>query len=159
MRRLNHELKQVKHITFCYVCQGQWPLDVALGGKPCVVASQWHPTAGNPLEPVSLSLELVALQVCPCCADCQHSMTEMKKPEFCFPFFKSEWEKERRVKKCASLISVFPFMAEILNGGVKISNNPKLCNMDTVLWNDIIDTSRKPLTVLDFASNLSSCKY
>lgn len=50
-------------------------------------------------------------------------------------------------------------MAEILNGGVKISNNPKLCNMDTVLWNDIIDTSRKPLTVLDFASNLSSCKY
>ncbi|OXB74339.1 UNVERIFIED_CONTAM: hypothetical protein H355_014552 [Colinus virginianus] len=47
-------------------------------------------------------------------------------------------------------------LSEILNGGVKISNNPKLCNMDTVLWNDIIDTSRKPLTVLDFASNLSS---
>uniref|UniRef100_A0A8B9T409 Receptor protein-tyrosine kinase n=1 Tax=Anas platyrhynchos TaxID=8839 RepID=A0A8B9T409_ANAPL len=47
-------------------------------------------------------------------------------------------------------------LSEILNGGVKISNNPKLCNMDTVLWNDIIDTSRKPLTVLDFASNLST---
>lgn len=50
-------------------------------------------------------------------------------------------------------------MAEILNGGVKISNNPKLCNMDNVLWNDIIDTSKKPLTVLEFASNLSSCEY
>uniref|UniRef100_A0A663LYK8 receptor protein-tyrosine kinase n=1 Tax=Athene cunicularia TaxID=194338 RepID=A0A663LYK8_ATHCN len=48
-------------------------------------------------------------------------------------------------------------LSEILNGGVKISNNPKLCNMDTVLWNDIIDTSKKPLTVLEFASNLSSC--
>lgn len=53
------------------------------------------------------------------------------------------------------LISV----TEILNGGVKISNNPKLCNMDTVLWNDIIDTSKKPPTVLEFASNLSSCEY
>lgn len=50
-------------------------------------------------------------------------------------------------------------MAEILNGGVKISNNPKLCNMDTVLWNDIIDTSKQPLKVLEFASNLSSCEY
>uniref|UniRef100_A0A8C5TMF6 Receptor protein-tyrosine kinase n=1 Tax=Malurus cyaneus samueli TaxID=2593467 RepID=A0A8C5TMF6_9PASS len=48
-------------------------------------------------------------------------------------------------------------LSEILNGGVKISNNPKLCNMDTVLWNDIIDTSKKPPTVLEFASNLSSC--
>ncbi|NXR00761.1 EGFR factor, partial [Sagittarius serpentarius] len=48
-------------------------------------------------------------------------------------------------------------LSEILNGGVKISNNPKLCNMDTVLWNDIIDTSKKPLTVLEFARNLSSC--
>lgn len=53
------------------------------------------------------------------------------------------------------LISV----TEILNGGVKISNNPKLCNMDTVLWHDIIDTSKKPPTVLEFASNLSSCEY
>ncbi|XP_071592305.1 epidermal growth factor receptor isoform X1 [Heliangelus exortis] len=48
-------------------------------------------------------------------------------------------------------------LSEILNGGVKISNNPKLCNMDTVLWNDIIDTNKKPLTVLEFSSNLSSC--
>ncbi|NXI31222.1 EGFR factor, partial [Sterrhoptilus dennistouni] len=48
-------------------------------------------------------------------------------------------------------------LSEILNGGVKISNNPKLCNMDTVLWNDIIDTSKKPPTVLEFASNLTSC--
>lgn len=132
---------------------------MALGGKPCVVASQWHPTAGDPPEPVSLSLGLVALQVCLCCAGCQHSVTEMKKSEFCFLFFKSERERGGRLKKSASLTVVFLSMAEILNGGVKISNNPKLCNMDTVLWNDIIDTSRKPLTVLDFASNLSSCKY
>lgn len=57
-------------------------------------------------------------------------------------------------------LAIFFFsVTEILNGGVKISNNPKLCNMDTVLWNDIIDTSKKPPTVLEFASNLSSCKY
>lgn len=56
-------------------------------------------------------------------------------------------------------IFFFVSVTEILNGGVKISNNPKLCNMDTVLWNDIIDTSKKPPTVLEFASNLSSCEY
>ncbi|XP_066485210.1 epidermal growth factor receptor [Tiliqua scincoides] len=30
-------------------------------------------------------------------------------------------------------------LAEILNGGVKISNNPHLCNLDTVLWEDIVN--------------------
>ncbi|XP_061442816.1 epidermal growth factor receptor isoform X3 [Rhineura floridana] len=30
-------------------------------------------------------------------------------------------------------------LAEILIGGVKFSNNPYLCNMDNVLWDDIVD--------------------
>lgn len=81
---------------------------------------------------------------------------KVKKSVFCFPFFKP---KREDLSSWLHSLLFFLFMAEILNGGVKISNNPKLCNMDTVLWNDIIDTSRKPLTVLDFASNLSTCKY
>ncbi|XP_072858658.2 epidermal growth factor receptor isoform X1 [Pogona vitticeps] len=32
-------------------------------------------------------------------------------------------------------------LAEILNGGVNIGNNPYLCNMDNVLWEDIVDTT------------------
>lgn len=54
-------------------------------------------------------------------------------------------------------INFFSF-AEILSGGVKISNNPKLCNMDTVLWDDIIDISKKPRLLLDSPSNLTNCK-
>uniref|UniRef100_A0A8B9SWL2 Receptor protein-tyrosine kinase n=1 Tax=Anas platyrhynchos TaxID=8839 RepID=A0A8B9SWL2_ANAPL len=49
-------------------------------------------------------------------------------------------------------------LSEILNGGVKISNNPKLCNMDTVLWNDIIDTSRKPLTDHCWGAGEQNCQ-
>ncbi|XP_072858661.2 epidermal growth factor receptor-like [Pogona vitticeps] len=32
-------------------------------------------------------------------------------------------------------------LAEILNGGVYIGKNPYLCNMDNVLWDDIVDTT------------------
>lgn len=87
---------------------------------------------------------------------CQHSVTKAKKYVGFFPFFRSETEGSGTLLHSPIF---FSSVAEILNGGVKISNNPKLCNMDTVLWNDIIDTSKKPLTVLEFASNLSSCEY
>nr|XP_060637542.1 epidermal growth factor receptor [Anolis sagrei ordinatus] len=33
-------------------------------------------------------------------------------------------------------------LAEILNGGVKIVGNPYLCNMNNILWDDIIESSR-----------------
>lgn len=148
-----------KHITFCYVCQGQRLLDVALGEKLCVVASQWQHWASNPPEPVSLSLGLVHVK-CACAVQIGSTVWLKWRNMSFVSLSLNQRAREREIlKKVASLISVFPSMAEILNGGVKISNNPKLCNMDTVLWNDIIDTSRKPLTVLDFASNLSSCKY
>lgn len=87
---------------------------------------------------------------------CQCRMTEV------VSFFRSEtfwgclWSK---LRICFTYQFFLISVTEILNGGVKISNNPKLCNMDTVLWNDIIDTSKKPPTVLEFASNLSSCEY
>ncbi|XP_042333118.1 epidermal growth factor receptor isoform X2 [Sceloporus undulatus] len=32
-------------------------------------------------------------------------------------------------------------LAEILNGGVKIIGNPYLCNMNNVMWDDIVDTT------------------
>uniref|UniRef100_A0A8C0G1W7 receptor protein-tyrosine kinase n=1 Tax=Chelonoidis abingdonii TaxID=106734 RepID=A0A8C0G1W7_CHEAB len=48
-------------------------------------------------------------------------------------------------------------LSEILNGGVKISNNPQLCNMDTVLWDDIIDLNKKPVIQLEYQNNLADC--
>lgn len=30
------------------------------------------------------------------------------------------------------------YLAEILKGGVKISHNPLLCNVDTIQWLDIV---------------------
>ncbi|XP_075777832.1 epidermal growth factor receptor isoform X1 [Pelodiscus sinensis] len=48
-------------------------------------------------------------------------------------------------------------LSEILNGGVKISNSPKLCNMQTVLWDDIVDLSKKPAMILDYQENLTDC--
>ncbi|XP_053116593.1 epidermal growth factor receptor isoform X2 [Hemicordylus capensis] len=40
-------------------------------------------------------------------------------------------------------------LAEILNGGVKFSSNPYLCNMDNVLWDDIIDKKHGGFVMLD----------
>ncbi|EMP36194.1 Epidermal growth factor receptor, partial [Chelonia mydas] len=48
-------------------------------------------------------------------------------------------------------------LSEILNGGVKISNNPQLCNMQTVLWDDIIDLNKTPAMLLDYQNNLTDC--
>ncbi|XP_067406463.1 epidermal growth factor receptor isoform X2 [Emydura macquarii macquarii] len=48
-------------------------------------------------------------------------------------------------------------LSEILNGGVKITNNPYLCNMHTVQWNDIVDLNKKPAMQLDFQNNLTNC--
>ncbi|XP_034957242.2 epidermal growth factor receptor isoform X1 [Zootoca vivipara] len=43
-------------------------------------------------------------------------------------------------------------LAEILNGGIKFSNNPFLCNMDNVLWDDIVDkTGGKGFVQFDVA--------
>ncbi|XP_039609934.1 epidermal growth factor receptor-like [Polypterus senegalus] len=35
-------------------------------------------------------------------------------------------------------------LTEILKGGVKFANNPYLCNLDSINWSDILDTSAKP---------------
>ncbi|KAH0627149.1 hypothetical protein JD844_002588 [Phrynosoma platyrhinos] len=41
-------------------------------------------------------------------------------------------------------------LKEILNGGVKISGNPYLCNMNNVMWDDIFDTANdKSFVLLD----------
>lgn len=48
---------------------------------------------------------------------------------------------------------------EILQGAVRFNNNPVLCNMDTIQWSDIVDSSFLSNMSMDFQNQLDSCKY
>ncbi|XP_054621745.1 melanoma receptor tyrosine-protein kinase-like isoform X3 [Dunckerocampus dactyliophorus] len=51
-------------------------------------------------------------------------------------------------------------LTEILRGGVKMTHNHLLCNMDTIQWWDVLDKSSNPRLVLkmdDFARNCDPC--
>lgn len=48
----------------------------------------------------------------------------------------------------------FYFLSEILNGGVKVTHNPLLCNVETIQWLDIVDKTRNP--ILEVALNSAS---
>ncbi|XP_045443143.1 epidermal growth factor receptor isoform X2 [Pipistrellus kuhlii] len=45
-------------------------------------------------------------------------------------------------------------LQEILQGGVRFNNNPTLCNLETIQWRDIVDSSNMSL---DFQSPRNSC--
>ncbi|XP_064409383.1 epidermal growth factor receptor isoform X2 [Latimeria chalumnae] len=48
-------------------------------------------------------------------------------------------------------------LAEILNGGVKFNNNPMLCHLETIQWNDIVDVGRNSTLSLKFENNSAVC--
>ncbi|XP_022448878.1 epidermal growth factor receptor isoform X1 [Delphinapterus leucas] len=48
-------------------------------------------------------------------------------------------------------------LQEILQGAVRFSNNPILCNMDTVQWRDIVNTDFLSNMSIEFQSQLSRC--
>ncbi|XP_061876805.1 melanoma receptor tyrosine-protein kinase-like [Entelurus aequoreus] len=51
-------------------------------------------------------------------------------------------------------------LTEILRGGVKITHNHLLCNMDTIQWEDILDKTSKPTLLLkmdDYARGCEPC--
>lgn len=58
-------------------------------------------------------------------------------------------------------------MIEILNGGVKFNNNPHLCNVDSVLWEDIVNEGFVRFDGIEitgknsgyFRPNNTACKY
>ena len=48
--------------------------------------------------------------------------------------------------------------AEILQGAVRFSNNPVLCNMETVQWRDIVHADFLSNMSIEFQNQLSKCK-
>ncbi|XP_033718673.1 epidermal growth factor receptor isoform X1 [Tursiops truncatus] len=48
-------------------------------------------------------------------------------------------------------------LQEILQGAVRFSNNPVLCNMDTVQWRDIVNADFLSNMSIEFQSQLSRC--
>ncbi|XP_061660769.1 melanoma receptor tyrosine-protein kinase-like isoform X4 [Syngnathoides biaculeatus] len=51
-------------------------------------------------------------------------------------------------------------LTEILRGGVKVTRNPLLCNVDSIQWWDIVDKSSQPAVLLatdDFAGKCEPC--
>uniref|UniRef100_UPI003AABDA4D melanoma receptor tyrosine-protein kinase-like n=1 Tax=Centroberyx gerrardi TaxID=166262 RepID=UPI003AABDA4D len=51
-------------------------------------------------------------------------------------------------------------LTEILNGGVKVSHNPLLCNIETIQWWDILDKASNPSMLFKtdtFARNCEKC--
>lgn len=49
-------------------------------------------------------------------------------------------------------------LQEILQGAVRFNNNPALCNMETIQWRDIVDSSFLSNMSLDFQSPHGSCR-
>ncbi|MGH0120801.1 UNVERIFIED_CONTAM: hypothetical protein FKN15_065137 [Acipenser sinensis] len=49
-------------------------------------------------------------------------------------------------------------LTEILKGGVKFTNNMLLCNLDTIQWNDIVDSKANPEMVLPSVNNKPHCQ-
>ncbi|XP_028917874.1 epidermal growth factor receptor isoform X1 [Ornithorhynchus anatinus] len=48
-------------------------------------------------------------------------------------------------------------LLEILTGGVRFSNNPALCNMDTIQWKDIVNTGQLNNISIDNQNQLDKC--
>lgn len=48
--------------------------------------------------------------------------------------------------------------AEILHGAVRFNNNPALCNVGTVQWPDIVDSSFLSNMSMDFQNQLGNCE-
>lgn len=48
--------------------------------------------------------------------------------------------------------------AEILTGAVRFSNNPILCNVETIQWRDIVHSDFMSNMSMDLQNHLSSCK-
>ncbi|RXM30968.1 hypothetical protein EOD39_7382 [Acipenser ruthenus] len=49
-------------------------------------------------------------------------------------------------------------LTEILKGGVKFTNNMLLCNLDTIQWNDIVDSKANPEMFLPSVNNKPHCQ-
>uniref|UniRef100_A0A3P9HEJ2 Receptor protein-tyrosine kinase n=1 Tax=Oryzias latipes TaxID=8090 RepID=A0A3P9HEJ2_ORYLA len=49
-------------------------------------------------------------------------------------------------------------LTEILNGGVKVTNNPLLCNMEKIQWWDIVDKARNFSVLLKFDDYKRDCE-
>lgn len=47
---------------------------------------------------------------------------------------------------------------EILQGAVRFSNNPVLCNVDSIKWQDIVDDSFVSNMSMDFQNHAGNCK-
>lgn len=50
-------------------------------------------------------------------------------------------------------------LAEILHGAVRFSNNPVLCNVETIQWRDIVHNDFLSNMSMDMQNLLGSCKY
>ncbi|XP_023379631.1 epidermal growth factor receptor-like [Pteropus vampyrus] len=48
-------------------------------------------------------------------------------------------------------------LQEILQGAVRFNNNPLLCNVETIQWRDIVDSTFLSNMSLDFQNQMSSC--
>uniref|UniRef100_A0A3Q2SU24 Receptor protein-tyrosine kinase n=2 Tax=Fundulus heteroclitus TaxID=8078 RepID=A0A3Q2SU24_FUNHE len=48
-------------------------------------------------------------------------------------------------------------LTEIMSGGVKISFNPLLCNIETIQWSDMVDKNRNPSMYLNLSTSKRQC--
>lgn len=54
---------------------------------------------------------------------------------------------------------MFSFSSEILKGGVRLTHNPLLCNVETIQWWDVVDNASNPSMLFKTDNFAHACRY